>query len=379
MSGTSLDGVDAALIATDGRQIAGEEYEGCYQPFDDELREWLLNLCRASADNSIVMTPLEILRIERDYSLFNAKVVAKLLAKNGLSPKQITAIGFHGQTICHYPDEGISWQIGNGALLATKTGISVVNNFRTMDLVLGGQGAPLAPIYHFAKLQSHHKAGNRNIPNLQLPCAIVNIGGIANITYIPNLADETKMIAFDTGPGNGIIDDWVLANGRGQYDSDGGYAAQGQRQDEIVARYLQDPYNLLPAPKSLDRNYFSISTLLDSNYNFYDVAHSLAMVTVEYIVDAMRFLPELPKSWVICGGGVHNDFMMAKLQNRLNIICGNDIDFFCANDIGWDSELFEAECFAFLAARRLAGLDISFSGTTGCNRSNFGGVVHNHI
>ncbi|MGH6719095.1 MAG: anhydro-N-acetylmuramic acid kinase, partial [Alphaproteobacteria bacterium] len=232
MSGTSLDGVDAALIATDGERVE-RRGPALTRPYDADLRARLRAALGGTGD---------VMALARDLTLVHAEAVAALLAKAGLGHDRVRLIGFHGQTIAHRPAEGITWQIGDPALLAARTGIDVVADFRRADVAAGGQGAPLAPYYHRALARG-----------LERPLAVLNVGGVANLTWI---GPDDAVLAFDTGPGGALIDDWVARHTGAAYDADGALALVGRVHDDRIDAVLARPYFAAPPPKSLDRNAF---------------------------------------------------------------------------------------------------------------------------
>jgi len=348
MSGTSLDGIDAALISTDGEgHIEREAFLS--RPYEDTLRQALracLNLPpenRASADVA-----------ERKMTEAHAAVIADLLASKNLTAKDIDLIGFHGQTVAHAPQNKMTCQLGDGALLAQLTGIRVVNDFRTADVMAGGQGAPLAPVYHRA-LATH----------LDKPVAFLNIGGVANVTYV---GADGNILAFDTGPGNALLDDWILQHTGKKFDAHGNIAAAGKA-DEAVLKNLMGHsfFNAVP-PKSLDRNDF-VSPLwqplpLEAG------AATLTAFTVQSILKSLDFLPQKPARWIVSGGGRLNAEMMRLLRENLGVPV-NAIE-----DVGFNGDAVEAEAFAYMAVRSLKGLPISFPTTTGVPQPMPGGKLN---
>ncbi len=241
MSGTSLDGIDAALLDTDGEDIAARG-PALTVPYDTETREMLRAALEAARDvEAGAPVPYSIRVAERRLTDAHADAVRELLAAAKLSPRDVDIIGFHGQTILHRPHQRWTWQIGDGALLARLTGIDVVNDFRSADVKAGGQGAPLVPFYHAALA--------RETASLAPPIAVVNIGGVSNVTYISG----DGIVAFDTGPGNAPIDDWARKHAGAIRDEDGALAATGRIDGEVFARKLEHDFFTRTPPKSLDR------------------------------------------------------------------------------------------------------------------------------
>lgn len=346
MSGTSMDGIDAALIDTDGDRVrhVGAELT---DPYDAGFRESVRAvLGRGERD-------AETDAVERDLTLRHAAAVRRLLAQAGRAASDIAAVGFHGQTIIHAPDRGLTRQLGDGALLAQETGIATVFDFRSADVAAGGEGAPLAPAFHQALA-----AG------LEKPLAVLNIGGVANLTYLAEGADP---IAFDTGPGNAPLDDWVARHGRGAFDRDGAISGAGSVDRAVLDQLLDDPYFTRPWPKSLDRNGFDLSPVAELPVE--DGAATLAAFAVEAIAKGAALLPNPPKRWLVCGGGRHNPTLMRMLETVLEVPVAP------VETIGWDGDAIEAQAFAFLAARVLAGKPITFPGTTGVAHPMTGGRI----
>lgn len=347
MSGTSLDGVDAALIHTDGERV--EAFGPCLtRPYPARLRESL---------RAVLGGIGPVAAVEREMTLFHAEVVRALLAENAVSPSAVSVIGFHGHTILHRPEERRTWQIGDGALLAERCGISVVNDFRTQDVAAGGQGAPLVPVYHAALADS-----------LARPLAILNLGGVGNVTWI---GDGGELLAFDTGPGNALIDDWLLRHTGQPLDRDGALAAQGRVDADAVRAFREHPYFRQRPPKSLDRNDFAKAAgRLVASLSAADGAATLAAFTVAAVDLARTHFPAPPERWLVCGGGRHNSMLMAALQACLHVPV-DPVDV-----VGWDGDALEAQAFAFLAVRSLRDLPLTWPGTTGIARPLGGGRLH---
>ncbi|QNE30748.1 anhydro-N-acetylmuramic acid kinase [Sphingomonas sp. NBWT7] len=353
MSGTSLDGVDAALIDTDGergvRAIAfrGESYSDAARAQLAEATTRALSFDRPRA-NPEVMAAADL--ITRTHVL----AVQKLIRDAGVVAADVGVVGFHGQTVAHRPDRGWTWQIGDGQALADATGITTVADFRSADVAAGGQGAPLLPIYHAALTAA-----------LDRPLAVLNLGGVANITAI---ARDGTLVAFDTGPANGLIDSWVEAESGARYDAGGALAASGHVDEAVLTAMLDHPFFALPAPKSLDRNDFTIQPA--RGLSAADGAATLTAFTAATVAEALTLLPERPTRLFVAGGGRHNPTLLAMITDR----CGltpEPVDAF-----GWNGDAIEAEGFAYMAARTLAGLPISFPGTTGVDRPMPGGTVY---
>jgi anhydro-N-acetylmuramic acid kinase len=354
MSGTSLDGVDVALIETDGRSyVAPEGF--FYLPYDAALRE-RVRACFGATQH----TP-EIAAVERDITLVHAEGVRQFLLREGIDAADVDAIGFHGQTITHDPARGFTWQIGDGALLALKTGIDVVNDFRSNDVRAGGQGAPLLPLYHAAR------AASGRLPR---PVAILNIGGVSNVTWIGE--GEDNILAFDMGPGNALIDDAVLRETGQRFDDGGKLARQGRVHEDLLQSWMGHPFFAALPPKSLDRNAWQAKGQMSGaeNLPLPDRIATLTAFTVRAILRGAEHFPAPANAWYVAGGGRLNPMMMAGLA------AGFGVPVRSVDDLGWNGDALEAEGFAYLAARSLEGLPLSLPGTTGVSRPVTGGVLH---
>jgi anhydro-N-acetylmuramic acid kinase len=343
MSGTSLDGVDAAWLETDGERV------GSFGPtltlaYDDRLRADL----RRILDVAPTLAPDDrrLKSAEARLTEYHIRAVAAL-------GRQADLIGFHGQTILHQPDRQRTWQIGNPAELAWRTGVPVAFDFRSADVAAGGQGAPLAPIYHAALARDVAK-----------PLAVVNIGGVSNVTWI---GSDGTLIAFDTGPGNGPLDDWIARRVGSTFDRDGVVARSGTVAQPVLDRLLSHAYFAKPPPKSLDRLDFAAALAASGLEELSppDGAATLVAFTAGAIAAAP--LPAAPRRWLVTGGGRRNPAIMDVLRARL----GAAVD--PVEAVGWDGDVLEAQCFGFLAARTRAGLPISFPGTTGVQQPMPGG------
>ena len=344
MSGTSMDGIDAALLETDGVTVARR---GGFvsMPYDATMRAMLARtIGHRTAAPDVVAALTEM----------HAAVVDKLLKETSITPDRIDVIGFHGHTIFHQPAQRVTVQIGDGDALARLTGIDVVCDFRGADVASGGEGAPFAPLYHAALSQG-----------LPRPLAVLNVGGIANVTWIG--ADD-RLLAFDTGPGNGLLDDWVRENDLGDIDEDGRLAASGRIDEAVLARLMDHAYFDAPPPKSLDRLDFGLGPV--RGLSPADGAATLAAFTARSVAVARRFLPQPPLRWLVCGGGRHNPALMARFATELQTAVDP------VEAVGWRGDAIEAEAFAFLAVRSLQGLPLSLPGTTGVAAPMPGGVLH---
>lgn len=343
MSGTSLDGVDAALVETDGTRVARTGH-ALTLPYASDLRARLRAAMAGDGD---------VMAAARDLTLVHADAVEALLREAGVGRAAVRVVGFHGQTLAHDPDRGLTWQIGDPALLAERIGIDVIADFRRADMAAGGQGAPLVPVYHRALA-----AG------LERPVAILNIGGVANVTWI---GPGDALVAFDTGPGGALLDDWVLRHAGRPFDADGGLARTGVADEARIAAVLAHPYFDRPPPKSLDRDAFGTPA---EGLGAADGAATLTALTARAVAAAVRHLPEPPRRWLVTGGGRRNGALMAALARVLQAPVAP------VEDVGWDGDALEAEAFGFLAARALAGLPLTEPGTTGARRAVTGGALY---
>jgi anhydro-N-acetylmuramic acid kinase len=349
ISGTSMDGIDAAIIATDGRTVSSH-LASLMRPYPDALRTELLAIAR---DPARAVEPL--LEIERAVTQANAEAVAHLLAEAGLSADRIAVVGLHGQTVLHRPERRITRQLGDGALLAELTGIDVVGGFRLADVAAGGQGAPFAPLYHAALAE-----------DLPRPLAVLNLGGVGNVTFI---ADD-GLLAFDTGPANAMIDDWVHRHTGAAFDEGGRIAAAGRVDPDRLARLTDNPFFAVRPPKSLDRNDFPLSVV--EGLSLEDGAATLAAFTVASVALSRAHMSASPVRWLVTGGGRHNATLMRGLREALGV----PVD--PVEDVGWQGDVLEAQAFAFLAVRSLRGLPLSLPGTTGVPAPMPGGVTYLH-
>lgn len=343
MSGTSADGIDAALVQTDGVTIHnfGATH---FIPYPSDIKQRILQAYghRPGAETRTLAHTITEL---------HGQVVLELLKISGLTPSDVDVIGFHGQTLFHKPprlpgERGETHIIGDGHLLATLTQIPVVDQFRLNDIAHGGQGAPFVPLFHQALAK-----------NLPKPLAILNIGGVANVTWIGR--EEDHLMAFDTGPGNGLIDDWVREKTGFPWDEGGKIAARGRIDERVLKNWLSHPYFAQPIPKALDRKTFKNCLEDLSAFSLEDGAATLTAFTSATLERAMAYFPEVPKTWIVAGGGAYNQTLLHMLSQQLKAPLHK------AGDQGWDGDALEAQAFAFLAVRSLKNLPLSLPGTTG--------------
>lgn len=356
MSGTSMDGIDLAMIETDGELITSFG-KSAYRPYSVEERAILrraLTVAREAQSRDARPEPLRA--AEDTVTAAHAAFVDGFLRDNGLTASDVDVIGFHGQTVFHAPDRHLTIQLGDGARLARETGIEVVYDMRADDVAAGGEGAPLAPVFHQAL------AAAADLPR---PLGVLNLGGVANITWIGPGDDD--LLAFDTGPANALLDDFIQARTGNTMDEGGRIAAAGRIHEDLVARWLDIPFFDRPAPKSLDRDAF-VTPGLDA-LSTEDGAATLTAFTAATIAKAYAHLLAPPALLVASGGGARNPELLRQIAERT----GTPVR--TASDVGWSADFIEAQAFAFMAVRALNGKPITFPGTTGVDRPMTGGRV----
>lgn len=355
-----MDGIDLAMIETDGETVQARG-PSRFVAYDAAFRRRLeASLETAKAIRRRDDRPADLAAIERDVTLRHAEAVMALLADASETWRHPEVVGFHGQTVLHRPLEGLTVQLGDGSLLAGEIGRRVVYDMRANDMIFGGQGAPLVPAYHAALARSlpTRLAG-------QWPIVFVNIGGISNITFVPETGDP---VGFDTGPGNALIDQWVAREGGVPFDAGGAIASEGGVVQAVVGRYLEKPFFGRSGPKSLDRNDFTLAEA--AGLGLADGARTLAAISAQAILRSVEHLPQPPKLWIICGGGRRNPHIVADLRAG-----AGDSEVLVAEDVALDGDQTEAEAWAFLAVRALRGLPLTWPTTTGCREAVSGGVV----
>ncbi|MCI0465989.1 MAG: anhydro-N-acetylmuramic acid kinase [Beijerinckiaceae bacterium] len=350
-----MDGVDAAIIETDGQGFVALGGSGFF-PYGEADRALLR---RAVAEAATLCDrrarPGALAHAEAMVTTRHAEAVEAFLAAESVSRAAVDLIGFHGQTVLHRPGRRLTIQIGDGAELAARTGIKVAFDFRAADMEEGGQGAPLVPVFHQALAAA---AGFAE------PVAFINIGGVANLTYI---APGQDPIAFDTGPGNAMIDDLMLKRRGLPFDRDGAAASKGQTGGAILAMLLEHPFFSAPPPKSLDRNEF-LASIVDTLATE-DACATLTAFTAASIAGAFAHLPAPPSRAIVCGGGARNKTLMRELSGRL------PCPAVPAEAFGWPGGAIEAQAFAYLAVRCQKKLPISFPTTTGVRKPLPGGTI----
>jgi anhydro-N-acetylmuramic acid kinase len=347
MSGTSMDGVDVALIETDGEMVASRG-TALTVPYDDRVRGLIRAVLGAERPSDATQAA------EKALTEAHVEAVRQWSRDSDVALSGVDVIGFHGQTITHRPEKGFTWQLGDGAALAKALGVRVVNDLRSADVAAGGQGAPLVPIYHAALVRE-----------MKRPLAVVNIGGVANVTWI---GAGSSLLAFDTGPGNGPIDDWCSRRAGQPFDKDGVLAAAGAVDRARLERFCEHRYFQRTPPKSLDRGDFG-----DAWADGLSVANGAATLTrgtARAIALAARHFPEPVTQWIVCGGGARNPTLLRAIAEEpaANVVP--------ALQLGWDGDALEAQAFAFLAVRSLRRLPLTFPTTTGAPRPLTGGRLH---
>lgn len=349
MSGTSLDGVDAAVLVTDGIEIQ-EFGESAFRPYSKTE-----TACLAAAQGSWPQGDREILHAA-------LKVVQSAHIEVINRFRNIDLLGFHGQTVNHDPLSGRTFQIGDGEDIAKRTGIPTIWDFRTTDMGMGGQGAPLAPYFHFACAKW---------ASLSKPSAFLNLGGVGNVTLIdplkPTPESEGALLAFDTGPANALINDLMQSRQNVAFDNNGALAAQGTVDEAILGAILERPFFAQKPPKSLDRHDFHDVLGLCEHLSNADAAATLTAVPAACVAANQIHLPLQPQNWYICGGGAQNPTMMQQLQSRVS---GS---VYPIETLDLDGDMLEAHAFAYLAVRSMRSLPISGPTTTGCRAPATGG------
>ncbi len=344
MSGTSLDGViDVALVETDGYDYVRplKYYEHSYDiAVRDKVRK-----CFGKVDRDGCVDDAE--RLVTDLHIDAVKAMGE----------SADIIGFHGQTITHDPDRGFTWQIGDGQRLARETGMDVVGEMRQKDIRSGGQGAPLLPLYHRAM-----------VAHIDEPVMILNLGGVANITYV---GAAGELIAFDCGPANALMDDFIKSRRDLDYDEGGIVAAQGQVQSNIIDRFVRDDYFKKLPPKSLDRNHWNLDCVRYASTE--DGMATLMEMTIEGVTRALDHLPETPRHIYVAGGGRKNTYLLGCLRKAF------DADVLPIDVLDQNGDATEAEGFAYLAVRSLLGEAITLPSTTGVMKPMVGGVLYKSV
>ena len=371
MTGTSMDGVDLSLIKSDGNK----EFESIldnYYEFNDELYENLIKIRKnIGSETDLNKNSAEINKLEREMTLFHSKVIEDSLRKYD---DEVDLIGFHGQTIFHNSDQKISRQLGDGSLLSQLSKKIVINNFREKDLQNGGQGAPLTPIFH--KLISNKIYEKENI---KFPLYVINIGGIANLTCILNNSKvlDSNLIAYDIGPGNCLIDEWIRKNSEKKFDEKGNIANSGKVNDLILNQAI-DSFSSEKYDTSLDINDFDLSFV--RGLNLEDGCATLTNFTAYLIFKGIENMMKINKkdngTFLLCGGGRKNDYLINNIEKYIS---HKNIDLKNIDDYGFDGDFIESQSFGYLAIRSFLGLPISFPDTTRCKTPTVGGSINKNF
>jgi anhydro-N-acetylmuramic acid kinase len=357
MSGTSLDGVDVALLETDGERIAAFGPTG-YRPYAEEERALLRQaLAQGACLTDRAARPGVLAEADAFVTRVHAETVETFIADHRIDRASIALVGFHGQTVLHKPAARLTVQIGDGGQLAARLKLPVACDFRSADIAAGGQGAPLVPVYHQVLARDLKK------PH---PIAVLNVGGVANFTFV----DGGDPVACDTGPGNALIDDFMRDRTGAPYDNFGDVAAMGIPDQAFIDRVLADGFFARKPPKSLDRNSFAFANIGLPDYSVPDGAATLSALTVQAVGLIVAKLPAEPKTWIVAGGGARNRTLVKMLKARLAPATVETAD-----EIGWSADALEAQAFAYLAVRTLNGLPYTYPTTTGVARPMSGGVI----
>ena len=376
MSGTSMDGIDATLLETDGdlniKEI-GHLSMTYDQKFKHELHtaQKLVRTYQGDLEKVQSLFPLD--EVVQHSTYLHSEVVKQLLVKTNYKPHHIHVIGYHGQTMYHHPKEKISHILGNGQRLADLTSIQVVTDFRKRDIQAGGQGAPFAPLYHQALC----------IRDRIMPACVVNCGGIANVTLIRN-DSPIDLVGFDTGPGNGLIDTFVRERtfGRENLDLNGQYGLKGKIHKDLIQKLFESSVKVnglnffdLKPPKSLDYGDLRLIPELQS-LTLEDACRTLEAFTSLSIVDSIKhFDTQVPLTWILAGGGWHNPVIRQALESSLIARLGGKVKVVTSDEIGWHNQTLEAQIFAYFAVRSLQGKPLSVPGTTQVPYPMTGGQV----
>lgn len=355
MSGTSMDGIDVALIESDGETVVrfGPTAEIPYDEADRAMLRAAIEEARTLRDRRARPPALAI--AEAMITRRHVEAVERFIAREGLHRDMVDIIGFHGQTVLHRPEDRLTIQIGDGQALADAIGRPVAFDMRAADIAAGGQGAPLVPVFHRALVAARGSTD---------PVAVLNLGGVGNVTYV---GPDGALMAFDTGPGNALIDDLMRERTGEAMDPDGRMAGAGVVDQAALAQLLDHAFFGKKPPKSLDRNAFSRSPV--AGLATPDAAATLTAFTVESVARALDWFPESPATWIVCGGGARNPTLLAGLARRLNATVTT------ADAVGWSSAMMEAQAFGYLALRAWRGLSLTFPMTTAAPQPLTGGVI----
>lgn len=350
MSGTSRDGIDAALVLTDG-DGAVRPLAFVSRPYDPSTRAMIAAACDVAMSLPHRQPHPIIRECDAHVTARHGEMLAELFAAAGVAPKEVAVVGFHGHTVAHRADRGWTWQIGDGRVLADRFGIDTIVDMRLADMAGGGQGAPLLPVYHRAVFG-----------DTQQDVAVLNLGGVANLTW---LGRDGTLLAFDCGMASALIDDWMAEYCGKPFDEGGAFAATGRVDAATLARMLDHPYFAKPLPKSLDRADFGIDPV--RHLSPADGAATLTAFSAQAVARGLDLLPGRAKRIVVAGGGRRNATLMAMIAER------SGVPAIAAEELGWDGDAIEAQGFAYMAVRHVLGYPITFPGTTGVSEATVGG------
>ena len=352
MTGTSMDGIDISLVHTNGLELRRLNKNYFYK-YSQETKKILLSSLKEDLNFNLKRKKYldDFITNEHYLALKDLDIV-----------RSCDLIGFHGQTIYHNPKKKVSIQLGNPTMLAKLLNKDIVSNYRDIDITLGGQGAPLAPVYHQFIIESL---------DIELPCCFLNIGGISNLTFW----DGKLLIGFDTGPGNALMDDYMSNKFNKNYDKDGKVASKGTPIKEEITEFMKFDFFKKMPPKSLDRENFLIfyNELVNKNYPVNDIMATLAELTIESIAISLKLLPQKIKNTIITGGGYRNIHLMNRLKDRLKIKIFNE------KQLGINFDYVEAELIAYLSARSIYNLPFTFPSTTGVSKPSSGGDLYKYL
>lgn len=360
MNGTSIDGIDISLIQSDGKNFIRPMFNKTYnytKIFKNNIKNFLeqLNLEKVSE----LRNSEEFKIIDQKFSLFTSRKVISFLRDFDFSQKKVDLIGFHGQTIYHNAKKKISIQLGSGAKISEKLNLPVVSDFRSDDLLNGGQGAPLVPIFHqkiFSKMQQN--------------LSIVNIGGISNLTL---LIGKEKVLSTDIGPGNRLIDDFCNKYFNREFDKNGELSSGGNFKTKLVDRWLRNKIFKRKLPRSYDSTDFKLKDFVkEENYKNIDILSSLVFLSSKLIVNSNNFFEVTPGKLILCGGGTKNKTLIRYLKN----LCDKKI--IISDKLGWPSSYIESQAFGYLAIRKVLNLHSTFPETTGVSSPTVCGKIYSN-
>ena len=362
MSGTSADGIDVAVLTTDGKTKINLGPSG-YYPFSNSFRSKIKSIFKKKVNIEKIKKQKRIVDIENEFTYLNFVAINKFLKKNKINKKEIDVVGFHGQTISHNPMNGYSWQIGNSQKLVNLLNVKVVSNFRDNDIKNGGQGAPLTPIFHYYLTKKIKKK-----------ICFINLGGISNVTYFNHRSKNSlnDILAFDAGPCCSLMDDWVSKNSNKKFDDLGILARSGNVKKEIIQNFLKKPYFSKLPPKSLDRSFFSLSLL--KKLKIRDGSATINYLVADTLLKAFGYFPNYPDLCILSGGGRHNKFLVELINKKIK-----KSKILLAENYNWNGDSIEAHAFAYLSVRKLLNLPITYPKITGVKKPLSGGQVFTFI